>query len=246
MLVELEGVEGLDDVPLLVVDRPVLDAVAGFPVHRGVLALGARLPFPGVDGPRSGRRARWWCWRTATTTRTWVRSPGRPGPSGPRRWCSRPGAPTRSTGAACGSRWARSSASRWWWRPAWPDGLGELRAAGFTVLALTPAADAVDLDTWRSGAEERVAVLLGAEGPGLTGAAQAAADRRVRIPIVAGVDSLNVGHAAAVALHHVAAARRARDADSRGRRCAQFVAPCGDADEVSHGGMMGPKYLLTK
>ena len=90
----------------------------------------------------------------------------------------------------------------------WPDGLGELRSAGFTVLALTPAPDAVALDDVVVGPEERVAVLLGAEGPGLTAAAQAASDRRVRIPIVAGVDSLNVGHAGAVALHHVAAARR--------------------------------------
>ena len=46
---------------------------------------------------------------------------------------------------------------------------------------------------------DRVAVMLGAEGPGLSPAALAAADRRVRIPIHAGVDSLNVGHAAAVA-----------------------------------------------
>ena len=46
---------------------------------------------------------------------------------------------------------------------------------------------------------ERVAVLLGAEGPGLSAGALAAADRRVRIPIADGVDSLNVGHAAAVA-----------------------------------------------
>ena len=46
---------------------------------------------------------------------------------------------------------------------------------------------------------DRVAVLLGAEGPGLSAAAMAAADRRVRIPIHPGVDSLNVGHAAAVA-----------------------------------------------
>ncbi len=50
----------------------------------------------------------------------------------------------------------------------------------------------------------RVAVLLGAEGPGLSAAAMAAATRRVRIPIAAGVDSLNVGHAAAVAFAHLA------------------------------------------
>jgi tRNA G18 (ribose-2'-O)-methylase SpoU len=47
--------------------------------------------------------------------------------------------------------------------------------------------------------DDRVAVLLGAEGPGLSAAAQSASDVRVRIPMAAGVDSLNVGAAAAVA-----------------------------------------------
>jgi tRNA G18 (ribose-2'-O)-methylase SpoU len=90
----------------------------------------------------------------------------------------------------------------------WPEGLVDLQAAGFRVLALTPAPDAVDLDMLSVGGDERVALLLGAEGPGLTAVAQATADVRVRIPITAGVDSLNVGHAAAVALHRVAATRR--------------------------------------
>lgn len=47
------------------------------------------------------------------------------------------------------------------------------------------------------------AVMVGAEGPGLSEAALAAADRRVRIPMAAGVDSLNVATAAAVALHRL-------------------------------------------
>ena len=61
---------------------------------------------------------------------------------------------------------------------------------------------------------DRVAVLLGAEGPGLSAATMAAATRRVRIPIADGVDSLNVGHAAAVAFAHVARAR----SEAAGRR----------------------------
>ncbi|MCU1352939.1 MAG: rRNA methyltransferase, partial [Acidimicrobiales bacterium] len=52
-----------------------------------------------------------------------------------------------------------------------------------------------------------VAVLVGAEGPGLTAAALAAADHRVRIPMAGGVDSVNVATAAAIALHHLATAR---------------------------------------
>ena len=89
-----------------------------------------------------------------------------------------------------------------------PDGLEPLRAAGFTVLALTPAADAEDIDLLDLEPDGRVALLLGAEGPGLTPAALDAADRRVRIPMSGSVDSINVGSAAAVAFHAVRAARR--------------------------------------
>jgi tRNA G18 (ribose-2'-O)-methylase SpoU len=84
-------------------------------------------------------------------------------------------------------------------RDGWPGVLGDLGAAGFAVLALTPAADAVPLARVVAEAAERVAVLVGAEGPGLSGAALAAA-RRVRIPMAPGTDSVNVGTAAAIAL----------------------------------------------
>ena len=58
-----------------------------------------------------------------------------------------------------------------------------LQQAGIRLLALTPAADADDISDLRLGPEERVGLLLGAEGPGLTEATLAAADQRVRIPI---------------------------------------------------------------
>jgi tRNA G18 (ribose-2'-O)-methylase SpoU len=74
--------------------------------------------------------------------------------------------------------------------------LDQVRTAGFQMWAMTPAPTAEDL--WTVAMPDRVAVLLGAEGPGLTRAALAAADRLVRIPISADVDSLNVGQAAAV------------------------------------------------
>jgi tRNA G18 (ribose-2'-O)-methylase SpoU len=80
----------------------------------------------------------------------------------------------------------------------WPSSLDEVRGAGFRVLAMTPAADAVRLEDVALGAGDRAALLLGAEGPGLTAAAMAASDLRVRIPMAAGVDSLNVAAAAAV------------------------------------------------
>ena len=79
----------------------------------------------------------------------------------------------------------------------WPDALDDLGATGFETWALTPAADADDI--WSLDVPERLALVLGAEGPGLTASAAARATRRVRIPIRPDVDSLNVSHAAAIA-----------------------------------------------
>jgi tRNA G18 (ribose-2'-O)-methylase SpoU len=83
--------------------------------------------------------------------------------------------------------------------PSWEQGLEDLRARGFRLLALTPDAAATRLDALRLDDEDKVALLFGAEGPGLTEQALGAADERVRIPMAAGVDSLNVAAAAAVA-----------------------------------------------
>ena len=87
---------------------------------------------------------------------------------------------------------------------AWPAALDALRGAGLTVTALTPSPEAVPIGA-AGLAGRRVALLLGAEGPGLTAGALAAADLAVRIPMASGVDSLNVATAAAVAFHAVAA-----------------------------------------
>ena len=76
----------------------------------------------------------------------------------------------------------------------WPDGLDLVHDAGLDIVALTPAGGPVRLP-------ERAAFLVGAEGPGLTDAALAAADHQVRIDMAAGVDSVNVATAAAIALH---------------------------------------------
>lgn len=84
----------------------------------------------------------------------------------------------------------------------WPSSLTAVRAAGLQLLALTPDPQADDLRAVPP--PQRWAVLLGAEGPGLTERALAAADRRVRIPMAPGVDSLNVATAAAVAFAHLA------------------------------------------
>ncbi|MGH9137621.1 MAG: TrmH family RNA methyltransferase [Acidimicrobiales bacterium] len=80
---------------------------------------------------------------------------------------------------------------------AWPDGLAQLHAAGFETWAMTPAADATSI--WTLAVPGRLAIVLGAEGHGLAASTVAASSRQVRIPISSDVDSLNVGHAAAIA-----------------------------------------------
>ncbi|HZE49045.1 MAG TPA: RNA methyltransferase [Jatrophihabitantaceae bacterium] len=84
----------------------------------------------------------------------------------------------------------------------WPGGLKSLRDNGFTLLAMTPRADAVPLRSVPS--PNKWAVLLGAEGPGLSAEAMAGADALVRIPMAGGVDSLNVATAAAIAFAQLA------------------------------------------
>jgi tRNA G18 (ribose-2'-O)-methylase SpoU len=83
--------------------------------------------------------------------------------------------------------------------PSWPSGLSDLRAAGFTLLALTPRTDAVPLQRLGSLRPAKPALLFGAEGGGLSPAALAACDICVTIPMARRVDSLNVAAAAAVA-----------------------------------------------
>ncbi|WP_354643493.1 TrmH family RNA methyltransferase [Kitasatospora camelliae] len=84
----------------------------------------------------------------------------------------------------------------------WPSALDAVRAAGFRLLALTPSG-AEDLAVAAPHLLPKAALMLGAEGDGLTRRALDAADQRVRIPMAHGVDSLNVGAAAAVAFYAV-------------------------------------------
>lgn len=81
----------------------------------------------------------------------------------------------------------------------WPDGVAQLREAGFTVAALALSEDSITLDDVAASPPDRLAWVLGTEGDGLTRGAVEAADVVVRIPMAGGVDSLNVAAAAAVA-----------------------------------------------
>jgi len=84
---------------------------------------------------------------------------------------------------------------------AWPDAIDDLRANGLRVLALTPDAHARPLNVI-ARTMPRVALLVGAEGEGLSARAMAAADERVHIPMEGRADSLNVTVAASIAMYH--------------------------------------------
>jgi tRNA G18 (ribose-2'-O)-methylase SpoU len=88
------------------------------------------------------------------------------------------------------------------WATNWPGELDTLHANGFHLLAMTPNPAALSLaEALADLAEAKVAMLVGAEGPGLTEHAMRATDVRVRIPMSRGTDSLNVATAAALAFY---------------------------------------------
>jgi tRNA G18 (ribose-2'-O)-methylase SpoU len=88
----------------------------------------------------------------------------------------------------------------WTRLPEWRQAGPLLHDAGFVIAALALSDRAEDLDALAADAPERLALVLGTEGDGLSRAALTVADRHVRIPMAHGVDSLNVAAAAAVAI----------------------------------------------
>lgn len=192
-------------VPVFVADPDVLRAVTGFHLHRGALAAMHRPPLGPVASvlstARNGDPARRIVILEDIVDHTNVgaifRSVAALGADAvlvtPR--CADP-LYRRSVRVSMGTvfqvPWTRVDV--------WPAGLGAVREAGFTVAALALADGAVSLDDFAVNAPERVALILGTEGDGLTHAAQRAADVLVRIPMAGGVDSLNVAAASAVAL----------------------------------------------
>lgn len=93
----------------------------------------------------------------------------------------------------------------------WPGALDELRQMGFTVVALTPDPHATPISGLRLPAGTRIALLVGTEGPGLSPEAVERADIGCTIPLAAGVDSLNVAAAAAIACYELERRRNARE-----------------------------------
>jgi tRNA G18 (ribose-2'-O)-methylase SpoU len=110
-----------------------------------------------------------------------------------------------SMGAALQVPFARAAPAEW------QAAVADLQAAGFTVVALTPREPSEPLDLFASRARPpRLALLVGAEGAGLSEAMESGADYRVRIPISDRVDSLNLAVAAGIALARLAHGRGAQ------------------------------------
>ena len=184
--------------PVHVASFEVLQAVTGFHVHRGVLASFGRLPVPSPEAVLA--QARRVVVLEEVTNHTNLGAVFRSAAGlgmdavllGPR---SCDPLYRRAVRVSMGQVFAVPYA----YLSRWPEGLADLRDAGYRVLALTPHPSATRLEDVRLADDDRAALVLGAEGPGLTEEAMAASDERVRIPMAAGVDSLNVAAAAAVA-----------------------------------------------
>ncbi len=191
------------DAPVYVAPRDVLRATVGFDLHRGVVAAANRPADPGLDALLA-----------APSTRTVLaleRVNDHENLGSVFRSAAALGVDALLLCPQCSDplyrRCVRVSMGHvltvpWTVTPPWPGALTRVHDAGLTTIALTPQGDvAIDERTRRPG--ERVALLLGAEGPGLSDAALAAADERVRIPMHAGADSLNVAVAAAIAAYAI-------------------------------------------
>jgi len=202
-LVDEKRIDQLGDLttttaPVFAAGQAVLERVTGFHVHRGVLASFHRRPRPAVDEVLASahRLAILEDLNNHTNVGAIFRGAAALGvdavllsPS-----CADP-LYRRSVRVSMGEVFAVPYATL----SPWPDGLRRVHEAGFSVLALTPAADAVPMQRLTPAQRRRAALLLGAEGPGLSPRAVAASDARVVIPMRRGVDSLNVAAAAAVA-----------------------------------------------
>lgn len=191
-----------EHVPVYAAAEPVLQAITGMGVHRGMIAVFRRRPVPKPEEVLHGVRRVVVLENVVNPTNLGVivRSARGLGmdallldPT-----CCDPlyrRAARVAMGEVYGFPYARTRRL--------PEGLDVLRAHGFRLLALTPDPEALALDDLVLAPDERAALLLGAEGPGLEPGTLAAADTVVRIPMHHGVDSLNVGVAAAIACYAI-------------------------------------------
>jgi tRNA G18 (ribose-2'-O)-methylase SpoU len=187
------------DAPCYVVSEALAEEVTGFHVHRGALASLARTPLPSVDHVLAGARSV--LVLEDLVDHTNVGAVFRSGAAmafdaallAPR--CADPlyrRAIKVSMGAVFSLPWTRI--------PEWYDALPALSARGFTTVALTLADESVPIEEAVRGVN-RLALVLGSEGHGLSPRWEDSADVRATIPMAAGIDSLNVAAASAVACY---------------------------------------------
>ncbi|GAA4600303.1 tRNA G18 (ribose-2'-O)-methylase SpoU [Actinoplanes octamycinicus] len=190
------------DAPLYAAAPPVLESITGFHVHRGILASFHRRPLPSLADLLGSARnlAVLEGLNTHTNLGALFRSAAALGidaivlsPN-----CADP-LYRRAVRVSMGEVFAIPYTKA----ETWPDPLTAIRDAGFTLLAMTPAPDAVALQRLTPEQRRRPALLLGAEGPGLTAEALRASDVRVAIPMHNNVDSLNVATAAAITFYEL-------------------------------------------
>jgi tRNA G18 (ribose-2'-O)-methylase SpoU len=192
---------------VLVAEPAIVEGVTGFNFHRGCLALVRR---PSHSLPLTA----------FATARRLVLLEGVGNPDnigGIFRSAAALGADGVLLGPACGDPFyrkaVRTSMGAVLWLPSaridsWPPGVAALRELGFRIVALSPLGKST-LDGFADTLtpDERLALLVGAEGPGLSAVAVAAADVTVRIPVVPRSDSLNVVVAVSIALQRLSNTR---------------------------------------
>jgi tRNA G18 (ribose-2'-O)-methylase SpoU len=201
----LADVLARSDAPCYVVPEAMAEQVTGFHVHRGALASLERPPLPGLDDVLDG--ARQVLVLEDVVDHTNVGAIFRCGAAfgfdavllAPR--CADP-LYRRSVKVGMGAVFT----TPWTRLPDWYDALPDLSARGFTTVALTLAADASPVEEAVAGVE-RIALVLGSEGHGLSPRWESTADRRAVIAMHPGVDSLNVAAASAVACYVVSSRR---------------------------------------
>ncbi|HRW17251.1 MAG TPA: RNA methyltransferase [Dermatophilaceae bacterium] len=187
-------------IPVYAGDHPVIERLTGFHLHRGALAAMQRPVLPAVDDVVASARRVLVLEDIVDHTNVGAafRSAAALGVDAvlvtPR--CADPlyrRAVRVSMGTVFQVPWTRIEP--------WPrGGVQALQDDGFVVAALALADDAITLDALAADPPERLALVVGTEGDGLTRHTVAAADLVVRIPMAGGVDSLNVAAASAVAL----------------------------------------------
>lgn len=198
-LAEVESLVPDASVPVFVVSPEIAEALTGYAVHRGALASMHRPVLPSVA--QVVRDARLVVVLEDIVDHTNVGAIFRA--------AAGLGADAVLVSPRCADPLYRRSVRvsmgtvfqvPWTRLPEWGEARTALHHAGFELAALALSDDAVPLDVFSARRPSRVALMLGAEGDGLSRRALAAADSVVTIPMAGGVDSLNVAAASAVAL----------------------------------------------